>query len=58
MLRANRRSNFDLIRAVAISGVVIYHVAQMSPLPPPHLMSVTRFGEYGVDHLLCAESER
>lgn len=48
--RAARRDDFlDLLRALAICVVVIYHVIQMSPSPFPHLMQYAKWGQYGVD---------
>jgi len=40
-----RNRNLDLLRAVAIAMVVVYHAAQTTPL----LWPVTNYGEYGVD---------
>jgi peptidoglycan/LPS O-acetylase OafA/YrhL len=45
----DRSRNLDLIRATAISMVLIYHAVQMSPIPMPRVTPITRFGEYGVD---------
>jgi peptidoglycan/LPS O-acetylase OafA/YrhL len=44
-----RSQNLDLIRAVAISMVLIYHGVQMSPMPLPWLAPITNYGQYGVD---------
>ena len=46
---ATRDANLDLLRAVAILMVVVYHVIQMSPVPQPALMRFAAFGQYGVD---------
>jgi len=39
----------DLLRAIAIVMVVVYHVVLNSPEPVPRLAAVTQFGRYGVD---------
>lgn len=44
-----RNSQLDLLRAAAISMVVVYHVVQMSPQPLASLHEVTKFGQYGVE---------
>lgn len=45
----NRDCNLDLIRATAITMVVIYHVIQTSPIALHWLRAVTYYGQYGVD---------
>lgn len=44
-----RDANLDLLRAIAISMVVVFHVIQMSPVFQPGIMQVALFGQYGVD---------
>jgi peptidoglycan/LPS O-acetylase OafA/YrhL len=39
----------DLLRASAITMVVIYHIAQRWPVPVPRVRAVTDYGIYGVD---------
>jgi len=39
----------DLLRVIAVSSVVVYHLAQMSPVPIPAVTQFTRVGCYGVD---------
>ena len=46
---SHRSQNLDLIRAAAISMVLIYHGVQMSPTPMPWLTPITSYGQYGVD---------
>ena len=45
----HRNRNLDLIRAVAISMVLVFHGVQMSPTPMPWLTPITAYGAYGVD---------
>ena len=40
-----RNRNLDLLRAIAITMVVVYHTAHTTP----SLRPVTNYGEYGVD---------
>ena len=47
--KRNRNSPLDELRAAAIVMVLVYHVGQRWPPLRPHLESVTKFGEYGVD---------
>src|SRR5262245_2344962 len=44
-----RNSNLDLLRAAAISMVVIYHGVQMSPVGASGIKHITNYGQYGVD---------
>jgi peptidoglycan/LPS O-acetylase OafA/YrhL len=46
---AERSSHLDLLRAVAITMVVLYHLINMSLTPFPRLMRFTAAGKYGVD---------
>lgn len=46
---AGRNQNLDLLRAAAISMVLIYHGVQMSPTPIRWLTPITSYGQYGVD---------
>jgi len=48
-LQADRDCNLDLLRALAILGVVVFHVIELSPVSLPGLMRFVKFGEYGVD---------
>jgi peptidoglycan/LPS O-acetylase OafA/YrhL len=45
----HRSRNLDLIRAAAISMVLIYHGVQMSPVSMSWLTPITSYGQYGVD---------
>ncbi|MES2058558.1 MAG: acyltransferase, partial [Pseudomonadota bacterium] len=45
----SRDQNLDLLRAVAVLSVVLYHLLQWSPLDPPWLDRVAHYGAYGVD---------
>ena len=47
--KRNRNARLDELRAAAIVMVLVYHVGQRWPISRPHLESVTKFGEYGVD---------
>jgi len=47
--KLDRNPGLDMLRAVAITMVVCYHVIQMSPSPLPGLMRVVHLGQYGVD---------
>ena len=49
MVEAKRNVNLDLLRATAISMVVVYHLIQNSPVSQPKLIQVVVFGQYGVD---------
>lgn len=44
-----RNRNLDLIRAIAIGLVLIYHVTEMSPISTVWIRSAARCGHYGVD---------
>lgn len=44
-----RIANLDLVRAVAIALVVVYHIVQQTPGMPPLLVAVARGGQLGVD---------
>ncbi|QNQ07697.1 acyltransferase family protein [Sphingomonas alpina] len=44
-----RDQNLDLLRAVAVLSVVLYHLLQWSPLDPLWLDRLARYGAYGVD---------
>lgn len=46
---ARRDAGLDLLRAMAIFMVIVYHVIQMSPRPMPDLMRLATIGEHGVD---------
>src|SRR5258706_8629295 len=45
----SRNQNLDLLRAIAILMVVIFHVVQHWPTPLPRLAAVTQYGATGVD---------
>src|SRR5476651_2724666 len=45
----NRNRNLDLLRALAIAMVLIYHGIQMSPITSPWIRQATSYGQYGVD---------
>ena len=45
----HRNANLDLLRAIAISLVVVYHVVQMWPASLQVLRQYTALGAYGVD---------
>ena len=49
MTDLKRNANLDLLRAAAISMVVVYHLIQNSPVWQPGLMQVVVFGQFGVD---------
>jgi peptidoglycan/LPS O-acetylase OafA/YrhL len=44
-----RDQSLDLLRASAITMVVVYHIAQRWPVPLPRVCAVTDYGIYGVD---------
>jgi len=44
-----RNHQLDLLRAIAIAMVVVYHAIQSSPVPLPGLMRFARVGQSGVD---------
>jgi peptidoglycan/LPS O-acetylase OafA/YrhL len=45
----SRDQNLDLLRAVAVLSVVLYHLLQWSPFDPPWLDGIAHYGAYGVD---------
>ena len=48
-LKPPRDPNLDLLRAVAIVIVVLFHIGARWPFPRPWLVAATAFGERGVD---------
>lgn len=44
-----RNDNLDLLRAIAISMVLVFHVTQMSPIASEWLRRAVNYGQYGVD---------
>jgi peptidoglycan/LPS O-acetylase OafA/YrhL len=49
MSLSERSRNLDLIRAAAITMVVIYHVFQQSVISSRGVLAITSYGQYGVD---------
>ena len=48
-LKPPRDPNLDLLRAIAIAIVVLFHIGARWPFPRPWLVAATAFGERGVD---------
>jgi peptidoglycan/LPS O-acetylase OafA/YrhL len=49
MTPAQRALHLDLLRAVAIGSVVVYHLTQQLSVPMPGITRFTSYGQYGVD---------
>ena len=48
-MKSKRVPNLDLVRAVAIFMVLIYHTVQWLPARPPVIWFLSRPGQYGVE---------